>query len=349
MEGMPMSQRSIAGLLRLTYAVMALLLWPSFALSESEVLPSWNDGPTRQAIVTFVTRATSQASPDFVPPAERIAVFDNDGTLWTEQPLYNQLAFAADRVEELAAQHPEWASTQPFKAALDDDRNTLLAGGERGLAELVKATHTGISTEEFSGIVSGWLSTSRHPRYDRPYTELVYQPMLELLSYLRRNGFKVYIVANGSAEFVRAWSEVVYSVPPQQVIGTTFLTRYQIGPDGKPVLLREAEYELVDDGPGKPVAINKFIGRRPVFAFGNSDGDLQMLQWTASGSSSPRFIGLLHHTDAEREWAYDRESPVGKLDKALDAARDQGWTVVDMKADWKKVFPFSWEGRERPK
>jgi phosphoserine phosphatase len=331
---------------RLRFALAVLLLAPILAFAQADALPSWNDGAAKQAILAFVARTTLRGSPDFVPLPERIATFDNDGTLWAEQPIYFEFTFALDRVEELAPQHPEWKTTQPFKAALEGDRKALAASGQRGLAELVMATHTGMSTDEFAGIVSGWLSSAQHPRFKRPYIDLVYQPMLELLEYLRANGFKTYIVSGGTVEFMRAWSEGVYNIPTEQVIGTTFVTRFQADKDGKPVLMREPKVEFIDDGPGKPVAINKFIGRRPVFAFGNSDGDLQMLQWTAAGFGG-RFMGLVHHTDGEREWAYDRQSPIGKLDKALDEANANGWTVVDMKKDWKRIFPFSAEKQEK--
>jgi phosphoserine phosphatase len=309
----------------LLLALAALLLAPILAFAETDALPSWNDGAAKQAILAFVARTTIQGSPDFVPIPERIATFDNDGTLWAEQSIYFQFAFALDRVEELAPQHPEWKTTQPFKAALEGDRKALAAEGARGLVKLVMAMHTGMSTEEFAGIVSGWMQSARHPRFKRPYTDLVYQPMLELLAYLRANGFKTYIVSGGTVEFMRTWSEQIYGIPPEQVIGTTFVTRFQAGKNSKPVLIREPKVDFIDDGSGKPVAINKFIGRHPMFAFGNSDGDLQMLQWTAAGSG-------------EREWAYDRQSPIGRLDKALDEAKAKGWIVVDMKKDWKRIF-----------
>lgn len=325
--------------LRLLWLV--LLVVPILVLAQNDdALPSWNDGAVKHAILDFVARTTLRGSPDFVPVPERIATFDNDGTLWAEQPLYFQFEFALDRVSELAPQHLEWKTTQPFKAALEGDQKALAALGQRGLAELVMATHAGMDTDEFAGIVNGWLSSAQHPRFKRPYIDLVYQPMLELLAYLRANGFKTYIVSGGTVEFMRAWSERVYGIPPEQVIGTTFVTHFQLPENGKPMLIQEPKIDFIDDGPGKPVAINKFIGRRPVFAFGNSDGDLQMLQWTAAGSGV-RFMGLVHHTDGEREWAYDRQSTVGKLDKALDEAAAKGWTVVDMKKDWKAVFPFS--------
>jgi phosphoserine phosphatase len=287
--------------------------------------------------VGFVERALDPAGPGFVPPAERVAVFDNDGTLWAEQPLYVQLAFALDRVKALAPQHPEWTDQEPFASLLRGDAARALAGGERAIVEIVMATHAGTTTDEFARAVGEWLASARHPKSGRPYTEMVYQPMLELLAFLRANGFATYIVSGGGVEFMRVWTEQVYGIPPEQVVGSTIATRFELR-EGTPVLVREAKVDFVDDKAGKPVAIQKFIGRRPVFAFGNSDGDLQMLQWTAAGAG-PHFAGLVHHTDSSREWAYDRQSHVGRLDAALDEARAKGWTVVDMKRDWKRVFP----------
>ena len=304
----------------------------------AQPLPSWNDGPVKELIVQFVAAITREGAPTFVPPAERIAVFDNDGTLWAEKPVYFQFLFAIDRVRALAPQHPEWKTQEPFKAAIEGDVEALAASGEKGLVELIMATHAGVTTEAFAQIVADWIGTARHPRFQRPYTELVYQPMLELLAFLRANGFKTYIVSGGGIEFMRVWTDHVYGVPPEQVIGSSIVTKFEMQ-DGKPVLLREDKIDFIDDRAGKPVPINKFIGRRPIFAFGNSDGDYQMLQWTAAGDG-PRFMGLVHHTDAAREWAYDRSSAVGRLDKVLEDARQQGWTVVDMKSDWKRVFAF---------
>ena len=309
------------------------------AVAQTDPLPSWNDGAAKQAITAFVTRVTTQGGPDFVPVEERIATFDNDGTLWAEQPMYFQIIFAIDRVKALAPQHPDWKRKQPFKAALDDDRKALAALGETGFLQIMAATHTGMTTEEFTKIAADWLATARHPRFDRLYTDLVYQPMLELLAYLRGNGFKTFIVSGGGIEFMRPWTEKTYGIPPEQVVGSSAVTKYQMRANDRPVLLRERKVEFVDDKDGKPEGINRFIGRRPVFAFGNSDGDKEMLEWTAAGSGA-RFMGLVHHTDAVREWAYDRKSPVGRLDKAWDEAVRRGWTVVDMKRDWKKVFPF---------
>ncbi len=301
-------------------------------------LPSWNDGEAKKSIIQFVAKVTKEGGPDFVPPAGRIAVFDNDGTLWCEQPAYFQLLFAMDRVKALASQHPEWKDQQPFKAVLEHDMKALAASGEKGLLQLIMVSHAGMTTEEFEKSVKEWLASARHPRFKRPYTDLVYQPMQELLAYLRENGFKTYIVSGGGIEFMRPWTEKVYGVPPEQVIGSSIRTKFELR-DGKPVLLRLPEIDFIDDKEGKPVGIHKFIGRRPILAVGNSDGDLQMLQWTAAGEGL-RLMALVHHTDAEREWAYDRRSPIGRLDKALDEARKRGWTLVDMMKDWKAIFPF---------
>jgi len=314
------------------------LLFAGAGNATGDPLPSWNDGPAKAHIEAFVSSVTSKGDRNFVQPSDRIAVFDNDGTLWAEQPIYFEFQFALDRVKALAPQHPEWKTEQPFKAVLDGDLKTLAASGEKGLVTLVTATHTGMTTDAFAAEVANWLATARHPKFHVPYTDLVYQPMLDLLSYLRANGFRTYIVSGGSAEFMRAFAQTIYGIPPEQVIGTTFVTKFVIGADGMPVLLREPKIEFVDDGPGKPSGINKFIGRRPIFAFGNSDGDQQMLEWTAAGPSA-QFEGLVHHTDAVREFAYDRNSKVGRLDKALDEANAKGWTVVDMKTDWRVVFP----------
>jgi len=302
-------------------------------------LPSWNEGAAKQSIVDFVTRVTDPATPDFVPEAERIAVFDNDGTLWAEKPAYFQLLFVVDRVKALASEHPEWKTQQPFKAVLDGDMEALAAAGEHGLLELVMATHAGMTTAEFEAVVESWLAAAKHPTTDRPFTEMVYQPMLELLDYLRANGFKTYIVSGGGIEFMRPWTEKVYGIPPEQVVGSSIKTAFEMRDDG-PVLVRLPEIDFIDDKEGKPVGINRHIGRRPIAAFGNSDGDLQMLQWTAAGDG-PSFCLYLHHTDAEREWAYDRSSHIGRLDKGLDEAAARGWTVVDMKEDWKLVFSWN--------
>lgn len=322
------------------YAVLglALIVLPGrYALAQSDPLSSWNEGAAKKAIVDFITRVTTPGGPDFVPPAERISTFDNDGCLWSEQPMYFQLAFALDRVKALAPQHPEWKDKQPFKAAIEGDFPALAAGGEHALAEIIMATHAGMTTEEFEAIATDWMATARHPRFNRRYNELVYQPMLELLAYLRANGFKTYIVSGGGIEFMRPWTEKVYGIPPEQVIGSTIKTKFEVR-DGKPVLARLAELDFIDDKAGKPVSINKFIGRRPIFAAGNSDGDFEMLQWTTDGTG-PRFGLIVHHTDGEREYAYDRQSSFGRLDKALDEAPKRGWLVVDMKQDWKVIYP----------
>jgi phosphoserine phosphatase len=310
---------------------------PAFALAQSGPLPSWNDTAPKAAIIAFVEKVSKEGSPDFVPEPERIAVFDNDGTLWIEQPMYVQLAFALDRVKAEAPNHPEWATTQPFQAVLDGDLKTVAASGEKGLLELIMATHAGMTEKQFQTIVTDWIATTRDPRFKRPYTELVYQPMLELLAYLRANGFKTFIVSGGGIEFMRPWTENVYGVPPEQVVGSSIKTKFEIK-DGTPILFRLPEVNFVDDKAGKPVGIQEHIGRKPIAAFGNSDGDLEMLQWTTLAEGA-RFGLIVHHTDAEREYAYDRKSEFGHLDKALDAAAVNNWTVVDMKADWKQVFP----------
>jgi hypothetical protein len=309
------------------------------ALAQAaDPLASWNEGSAKEAILNFVAAVTREGSPDFVPPSQRIATFDNDGTLWVEQPMYTQLAFAIDRVKALAPLHPDWKDKEPFRAVLEGDLKALAASGQKGLVQLVMETHAGMTTEEFAQIVKNWLATSRHPRFDRPYTELVYQPMIELLAYLRANGFKTFIVSGGGIEFMRPWTEQVYGVPPEQVVGSSIKTKFQIK-DGIPELFRLPEVDFIDDKVGKPVGINQGIGRRPIAAFGNSDGDLQMLQWTTLAGGR-RFGLIVHHTDAEREYAYDRKSPFGRLNAALDAAAGNGWVVVDMKRDWKRIFKF---------
>jgi phosphoglycolate phosphatase-like HAD superfamily hydrolase len=317
-------------------ALAGLLAWACVA--PSDPLPSWNDGPTKQSITDFVERVTNPSSPDFVPEPERIAVFDNDGTLWAEQPLYFQLLFALDRVRALADERPEWRGRQPFQAILDDDRDALAQLSLHDVVQVVLATHSGMTTDEFADHVANWLDTARHPRFDRPFNDLTYQPMLELLAYLRANGFKTYIVSGGGMDFIRVFSEETYGIPPEQVIGSMGRTAFEVWDEG-PVLVKRPEIDFVDDGAGKPVGIHRFVGRRPIAAFGNSDGDLQMLQYTAAGKG-PTLKVLLHHDDAEREWAYDRESPIGHLDTALDEARQSDWTVISMQRDWSRVFPF---------
>jgi hypothetical protein len=319
-----------------------MLLKPPAASAQTATsgtsLPSWNEGATKQSILDFVAAVTGEGSPDFVPPAERIATFDNDGTLWVEHPMYTQLVFVLDRVKALAPQHPEWKDTQPFKAALEGDMKTLTASGEHGLLTLVLATHSGMTVNEFEKIVLDWIATARDPRFKRPYTELAYLPMIELLGFLRASGFKTFIVSGGGIEFMRPWTERVYGVPPEQVVGSSIKTKFQMR-DGRPELFRTAELNFIDDNVGKPVGINEYIGRRPIAAFGNSDGDLEMLQWTTMAGG--RRLGLIvHHTDAEREYAYDRDTSFGRLDKALDAAALNKWTVVDMKNDWMRIFVF---------
>jgi hypothetical protein len=322
----------------LSVSIGTVLLIVEQAGAQTDPLPSWNDGATKQAITEFVARVTRQSGPDFVPPAERIATFDNDGTLWVEHPMYTQLAFALDRVKALAPLHPEWTNTQPFKAALEGDMKTLGASGERGMAELVMATHAGMTIEEFQKIVTDWMATARDARFKRPYTELSYQPMIELLAYLRANGFKTFIASGGGVEFMRPWTERVYGVPPEQVVGSSIKTRFQMR-DGRPELFRLPEMNFIDDKAGKPVGINEYIGRRPIAAFGNSDGDLEMLQWTTM-SGGVRLGMIVHHTDAVREYAYDRDTSFGRLDKALDVAAMNHWVVIDMKNDWKRIFAF---------
>jgi hypothetical protein len=322
-------------------AVIALAATLALAGGNSraaDALPSWNDGPAKQSIIAFVERVTAQGTADFVPVPERIAVFDNDGTLWGEQPMYFQLLFALDRVKALAPQHPEWKSQEPFASLLKGDVKGALAGGEPAIMQIVMATHAGMTTEEFDQIVGDWVASAKHPKTGRLYTEMVYQPMLELLAYLRANDFKTFIVSGGGIDFMRPWTEKVYGIPPEQVVGSSSKTSFEMR-DGKPTIMRLPEINFIDDKAGKPVGIHQHIGRRPIAAFGNSDGDLQMLQWTCGGSG-PRFCLYVHHTDADREWSYDRNSSIGRLDKGLDEAGAKGWTVVDMKADWTKIFAF---------
>jgi phosphoserine phosphatase len=317
---------------------LAALAVRAIAGAQTDSLPSWNDSPAKRAIVKFVADTTTAGAPGFVPPEQRIATFDNDGTLWAEQPIYFQLAFGLDRAKALAPQHPEWKTKEPFKSLLAGDLKAVLAQGDHAVLEIMMVAHAGMTTEQFNKIVADWLATAKHPRFHRPYTDLVYQPMLELLAYMRANGFKTFIVSGGGVEFMRVFADRVYGIPPEQVVGSSAETRYELRASG-PVLMRLPKVAFVDDGPGKPAGINRYIGRRPVLAFGNSDGDQQMLEWTWAGDRK-RFCGIVHHTDAEREWAYDRTSHIGKLDKAWDEAKAKGWVVVDMKTDWKKVFPF---------
>ena len=315
---------------------IAAVLAACSTTQANDPLPSWNQGSARQAVIEFVTEVTAVGGPGFVPADQRVAVFGNDGTLWAEQPAYAQIAFAIDRVKALAPQHPEWRDQQPFKGVLENDLGPLIAGGEHALLDLVMATHAGGTTEEFEQVVMQWIAAARHPTTGRAYTSMVYQPMLELLAYLRTNGFKTFIVSGGGIEFMRPWVEEVYGIPPEQVVGSSIRTKFEIR-DGQPVLIRLPEVNFVNDGPGKPVGINQYVGRRPIAAFGNSDGDLAMLQWTCAGGG-PRFCLYVHHTDSVREWAYDRQSSIGRLDRGLDEAAANGWTVVDMKQDWRQIF-----------
>lgn len=327
----------IMELFQITLTALAIAFASLSTTQAQDPLPSWNDGHAKSSIVKFVEEITVEGSPDFVPPAERIATFDNDGTLWAEQPMYFQMLFALDRVKTLAPQHPEWKNKEPFASLLKGDVKSALEGGERAMLEIVMSTHAGMTTEEFEILVRDWIATAKHPVTKRPYTEMVYQPMFELLGYLRANGFKTYIVSGGGIEFMRPWAEKVYGIPPEQIVGSSIKTKYEVR-DGHPVLVRLPEINFIDDKDGKPVGIQQHIGRRPIAAFGNSDGDLQMLQWTAG--SGRNFCMYVHHTDAKREWAYDRESHLGRLAKGLDEAAVKGWTVVSMKRDWKKIFAF---------
>jgi phosphoglycolate phosphatase-like HAD superfamily hydrolase len=334
-----MSRRAMLSAFAAFTAFAMLLPAPAMAqTAAADPLPSWNDTATKTAIVTFVERVTKQGSPDLVPPAERIATFDNDGTLWAEQPMYFQLAFALDRVKALAPLHPEWKDEEPFASLLKGDLRGALASGETAIFEIVTVTHSGMTTVEFEQIVRDWIATAKHPVTGRLYTEMVYQPMLELLAYLRGNGFKTFIVSGGGIDFMRVFADRIYGIPPEQIVGSSGKLSFELR-DGQPVLMKLPELNFNDDKNGKPVGIQMHIGRQPIAAFGNSDGDLQMLEW-AKGAAGVRFALIVRHTDAEREWAYDRTSSIGRLDKALDAAQAMGWTVVDMKNDWKTIFPF---------
>jgi hypothetical protein len=324
--------------IRSTIAVLTIAFASLTTARAQDPLPSWNDTAPKKAIVSFVEKVTKEGSPDFVPPAERIATFDNDGTLWCEKPLPVQLFFTLDRVKALAPQHPEWKTKEPFASVLKGDVKGALAGGEHAILEIMAATHSGMTVTEFEKIVVDWIATAQHPKFKRPYTECVYQPMLELAAYLRANGFKTFIVSGGGIEFMRPWTEKVYGIPPEQVVGSSGKTKFELR-DGTPVLLKLPAIDFIDDKDGKPVGINEHIGRRPVMAFGNSDGDLEMLQWTAASSGS-RYCLYVHHDDAEREYAYDRKDALAKLDKGWDEAVAKGWTVVSMKDDWKTIFPF---------
>lgn len=314
-----------------------LLCLAAVATLKADPLPSWNDTATKKAIIAFVDKVTTPGSADYVDPAERIATFDNDGCLWSEQPMYFQAFYIFDRIKELAPEHPEWKDKEPFASVLKGDVNGALAGGEKALLEMAMATHAGLTDEEFRKVIRDWLDTARHPKTGMAYDKMVFQPMLELLAYLRAEGFKTFIVSGGGIDFLRVFAEEAYGIPPEQVVGSSIKAGYEVR-DGKPVVVKLPELDFIDDKGGKPVGIHQHIGRRPIFAAGNSDGDFQMLEWTTAGDGA-RFGLLVHHTDAEREWAYDRESHVGKLDKGLDEGPERGWTIVDMKGDWSRVYP----------
>jgi len=335
---MKQSQNPLAAL------VLAMLFLSVSVFAQSvadDPLPSWNKGKTKSAIIDYVHDVTDTNSKNFIPIVDRIATFDNDGNLWSEQPAYFQLFFAIDRVKAMASDHPEWKKEQPFKAILEGDMDELIEQGEHGILKLIMATHAGVTSEEFESIVKDWLATARHPRFNRPYNELVYQPMLELLNYLRANDFKTFIVSGGGIEFMRPWVEEAYGIPRDQVVGSSGKTEFDYN-NGDPVIRKLPELDFINDKGGKPVGIYRFIGRKPVFASGNSDGDLQMLQYAASNTYKS-FMLYVHHTDSKREWAYDRESHIGRLDKGLDEAKKHGWTVIDMKKDWKVIYPFELE------
>ncbi|MHA7774109.1 HAD family hydrolase [Roseibium sp. M-1] len=321
----------------LVAALAGTFLLASGVTAQTDPLPSWNDGDNKKAIVEFVEAVTKEGGADYVAPGDRIATFDNDGTLWVEHPMYTQLAFALDQVKAMAPDHPEWKTTQPFQAVLENDMEALGKAGEKGLMEIVAATHAGMSTDDFEKTVSDWLATSKHPKFDKPYTELVYQPMLELLDYLRANDFKTFIVSGGGIEFMRPWTEKVYGIPPEQVVGSSIVTEYKVV-DGVPKLMRTPKVDFIDDKVGKPVGILTHIGKRPIAAFGNSDGDYQMLQYTTAGTGK-RLGMFVHHDDGTREYAYDRKTHFGTLDKGLDDASNEGWHIISMKDDWKQIFP----------
>jgi phosphoglycolate phosphatase-like HAD superfamily hydrolase len=308
------------------------------AAAAAEPLASWNDGPAKQGIVTFVAAVTQKGGKDFVPEPERIAVFDNDGTLWSEQPIYVQFVFMLDQLKAVAPKHPEWKSNAAFNALMAQDKKALAELGQKPILELLAVANSGMTVGEYDQSIRTWLKSARHPQLKRPYTELVYAPMQELLAYLRANGFKTFIVSGGSVEFMRPWAEQAYGIPPEQIIGTQQEVNFAMR-DGKPVLTRAPKIVFVDDGPGKPIGIYRQLGRRPIAALGNSDGDLQMLQVTAAGAGR-RLMLIVHHDDAEREVAYDRQSHIGKLDKAWDEAKAGNWIVVSMKSDWKRIFAF---------
>jgi len=334
-----MKYMRVSAILRLLFAFALVVLCATVARAQTDPLPSWNDGAPKRAIIDLVARVTNENGPDFVPPPERIATFDNDGTLWCEQPFYVQMAFAFDRIKAMAPQHPEWTTKQPFMALLQGDVKTAATAGEKGILSVIAATHSGMTVSQFEQEVRDWIKTARHPRFNKPYNELIYQPMLEVLNYLRANGFKTFIVSGGGVDFMRPWAPAAYGIPPEQIVGSSGVLEFRSNKDGAPELLKTPKIQFIDDGPGKPVGISMYIGRQPIIAFGNSDGDLQMLQYTTSGSGAR--LGLyVHHDDAEREYAYDRKSMIGRLDKGLDEAAIKGWPVISMKRDWKRVFPF---------
>lgn len=328
--------RILNPLRRALMAALVVLAIPATALADP--LPSWNDGDTKKAITTFVESVTREGSPDFVAEGERIATFDNDGTLWAEQPVYFQLLYAIDQVKKMAPDHPEWKSQEPFASVIKGDMKSVIASGKQGLMKIIAATHANMTAEEFQANVASWLKTARHPKTDKPFNEMVYKPMLELMDYLRANGFKTFIVSGGGVDFMRVFAEETYGIPPDQVVGSSLKAKYEVH-NGKPAIIKLPEINLIDDKEGKPVGIHQYIGQRPIFVAGNSDGDYQMLEWATSGDG-PRFGLILHHTDAKREWAYDRKSHIGQLNKGLDDAKEKGWTVIDMQKDWKVVFPF---------
>ena len=304
----------------------------------SDPLPSWKEGPTKDAILTFVNNITSESSQDFIPTEDRVATFDNDGTLWSEQPVYFQLMFVVDEIKKMAKDHPEWETTEPYKTVIENDGKNILKLKKEDLIQLLITTHSDISLQDYEKNVSDWIATAQHPKFKVKYTEMVYQPMLELIQLLQKNEFKVYIVSGGGIDFMRVWAQDVYGIPKNQIIGSSLKSKFEMK-DNKTEIIKTAEVDFIDDKEGKPVAIQKHIAKKPIFAAGNSDGDLQMLQYSADQSIS-NFQLIVHHTDSIREWAYDRNSHIGKLDKALDEAIQRNWTVVDMEKDWMKIYPF---------
>jgi len=322
----------------LTFFALTLMILSSVTASQpQDPLPSWNDGPNKQAIIEFVTKTTDQNQASFIPPTRRIATFDNDGTLWSEQPLYFQAIYIFDRIRELAPEHPEWQQKEPYASVLKGDSKSALAGGKQALLEMVMGTHAGVTASEFSESVADWLASARHSGSGKPYTAMVYKPMLELLDYLRDNDFKVFIVSGGGIDFLRVFAEEVYGIPPEQVVGSSLKAKYEIR-NGFPVIVKQAEVDFIDDKAGKPVGIHRYIGRRPVLAVGNSDGDFEMLEWTSAGEG-PSLAMIVHHDDAKREWAYDRESHIGRLVRGLDEGPQRGWKIISMKNDWNLIYP----------